>query len=91
MEYSTYLIKDFDTNGLELDRERISFEAIIKGEALHSATRQSSRNFDTHENYIQDDDFPLDDAGTIGWDLGITEKMTRTTMMTITLLSKEEG
>lgn len=24
VEYSTYLIKDFDTNGLELDRERIS-------------------------------------------------------------------
>lgn len=39
VEYSTYLIKDFDTNGLELDRERISFEAIIKGEALHSALK----------------------------------------------------
>lgn len=39
VEYSTYLIKDFDTNGLELDRERISFEAIIKGEALYSALK----------------------------------------------------
>ncbi|CAI2033633.1 hypothetical protein SEUBUCD646_0H03910 [Saccharomyces eubayanus] len=39
VEYSTYLIKDFDTNGLELDRESISFEAIIKGEALYSALK----------------------------------------------------
>ncbi|CAI4065330.1 hypothetical protein SUVZ_08G3860 [Saccharomyces uvarum] len=39
VEYSTYLIKDFDTDGLELDRERISFEAIIKGEALYSALK----------------------------------------------------
>lgn len=66
-------------------------EGPITSKSWEEGTRQSSRNFDTHENYIQDDDFPLDDAGTIGWDLGITEKMTRTTMMTITLLSKEEG
>ncbi|CAI4052403.1 hypothetical protein SKDZ_15G4990 [Saccharomyces kudriavzevii ZP591] len=39
VQYSTYLIKDFDTNGLDLDRERISFEAIIKGEALYSALK----------------------------------------------------
>ncbi|KAH3899505.1 related to DNA damage checkpoint control protein RAD17 [Saccharomycodes ludwigii] len=37
VEYSTYLIRDLDTTGLELDVENLEFECIIKGDVLHNA------------------------------------------------------
>ncbi|CAI4335695.1 ASN_collapsed_G0009110.mRNA.1.CDS.1 [Saccharomyces cerevisiae] len=67
--------EDFEHNNLSsMNLDFDIEEGPITSKSWEEGTRQSSRNFDTHENYIQDDDFPLDDAGTIGWDLGITEK-----------------
>ncbi|CAG97801.1 Rad17p [Kluyveromyces lactis] len=37
VEYSTYLLKDLDNTGLVLDRTRLQFECIIKGDVLHNA------------------------------------------------------
>ncbi|AET39813.1 Rad17p Ecym_5010 [Eremothecium cymbalariae DBVPG len=39
VEYSTYLLNDIDSTGLELDRTRLDFECIIKGDILHSALK----------------------------------------------------
>ncbi|BAO40661.1 DNA damage checkpoint control protein RAD17 [Kluyveromyces marxianus] len=36
-EYSTYLLKDFDSTGLILDREQLQFECIMKGDILYNA------------------------------------------------------
>lgn len=48
-------------------------EGPMTSKSWEEGTRQSSHNFGAHENFIQDDDFPLDDAANVDWDLGITE------------------
>ncbi|CAI4037889.1 hypothetical protein SMKI_04G2260 [Saccharomyces mikatae IFO 1815] len=67
--------EDFGHNsisGMDLDFD--IEEGPIISKSWEEGTRQSSHNFGSHENFIQDDDFPLDDAGAVDWDLGITEK-----------------
>ncbi|UCS21819.1 uncharacterized protein HLK63_J07095 [Nakaseomyces glabratus] len=39
VDYSTYLIKEMDTSALELDRQKIILECILKGEVMHSALK----------------------------------------------------
>lgn len=39
VEYSTYLLKNIDNTGLELDRDQVAFECMIKGEVLYSALK----------------------------------------------------
>ncbi|QID84200.1 sister chromatid cohesion protein 1 [Saccharomyces pastorianus] len=48
-------------------------EGPMTSKSWEEGTRQSSHNFGAHENFIQDDDFPLGDAANADWDLGITE------------------
>lgn len=66
--------EDFEHNLSGMDLDFDIEEGPITSKSWEEGTRQSSRSFGAHENYIQDDDFPLDDAGTVDWDLGITEK-----------------
>lgn len=37
VEYSTYLTQGIDEGGLELDRDQVTFECIIKGDVLYAA------------------------------------------------------
>ncbi|AAS52330.1 ADR411Wp [Eremothecium gossypii ATCC 10895] len=39
VEYATYLVGEMDRTGLELDRARLEFECILKGDVLYSALR----------------------------------------------------
>ncbi|AQZ09110.1 RAD17 (YOR368W) [Zygosaccharomyces parabailii] len=39
VEYSTYLSGRFDNSGLELDRNQILFECIVKGDILHAVIK----------------------------------------------------
>lgn len=39
VEYSTYLSGAFDNSGLELDRDQILFECIVKGDILHAVIK----------------------------------------------------
>lgn len=39
VEYSTYLVQGMDTEGLELDRDQVTFECIIKGDVLYAALK----------------------------------------------------
>ncbi|CDH13180.1 probable DNA damage checkpoint control protein RAD17 [Zygosaccharomyces bailii ISA1307] len=39
VEYSTYLSGGFDNSGLELDRNQILFECIVKGDILHAVIK----------------------------------------------------
>lgn len=39
VEYSTYLINAMDNNGLDLDRDQVMFECIIKGDILYAALK----------------------------------------------------
>ncbi|EJS44315.1 mcd1p [Saccharomyces arboricola H-6] len=66
--------EDFEHNnisGMDLDFD--IEEGPVTSRSWEEGTRQSSHNFGGHENFIQDDDFPLGDAATVDWNLGITE------------------
>lgn len=39
VEYSTFMVRDMDASGLELDREHIIFECILKGDVMYAALR----------------------------------------------------
>lgn len=39
VEYSTYMLRNIDNTGLEIDRERLDFECIIKGDILYSVLK----------------------------------------------------
>ncbi|CAI4057813.1 kleisin alpha SKDI_04G2330 [Saccharomyces kudriavzevii IFO 1802] len=66
--------EDFEHNVSGMDLDFDIEEGPVTSKSWEEGTRQSSHNFGTHENFMQDDDFPLDDAATVDWDLGITEK-----------------
>ncbi|KAF4006742.1 N terminus of Rad21 / Rec8 like family protein [Saccharomyces cerevisiae] len=52
--------EDFEHNNLSsMNLDFDIEEGPITSKSWEEGTRQSSRNFDTHENYIQDDDFLL--------------------------------
>lgn len=39
VEYSTFMTKELDSSGLELDRQHIIFECILKGDVIYAALR----------------------------------------------------
>lgn len=51
VEYSTYLLRDWDITGLELERDAINLECMMKGEVLYSAL-QDLKEIGCKECYI---------------------------------------